>query len=117
MNNDGTLPEELNDLIHESGLALMEGVHGIGFLRERSLLALDIMLTHRRSAVLGGDVYEVVHGKLVVSHDNWHCDQLPGEEWASFVERSIHHSRAYISNYTCDAVEGCVFALVVQTCS
>jgi hypothetical protein len=115
MNNDGTLPEELNDLIGESGLPLMEGVRGIGFLREPSLLALDVMLTHRRSAVLGGDVYEVVRGKLVVSHDNWHCDRLPGEEWSKYVERSINHSRAYISNYRCDAAEGCVFALVVQT--
>jgi hypothetical protein len=115
MKNDGTLPHELNDLILKSGLPLIEGVRGIGFMREPALDALEILRKHRRSAVLGGDVYEVVGGKLEVSYDNWHCDPQPGEDWASYVERSIKHSRDYISNYSCEAEEGCVFALVVKT--
>lgn len=115
MKNDGTLPDALDELIERSGLPLIEGVRGIGFMREPSLDALDTMQKYGRTAVLGGDVYEVVGGKLKVSYDNWHCDRQPGEDWASYVERSIEHSRGYISSYRCDADEGCVFTFVVET--
>ena len=74
------------------------GVRNWALAREDALLALK-QLQQIGVAVLGGDVYAVSGNAVVLSYDNWHCDQGAGESAADFLNRSIDSARNYISSY------------------
>lgn len=76
-----------------------------------ALKALDL-LAGSQVAVLGGDVLTDSSGKLTYSYENWYCDQLPGENPLTFVDRSQSVAREFISKLLKRAQENLFIVLV-----
>jgi hypothetical protein len=57
------------------------------------------VLSGRQIALLGGDVYRLVNGTFMPTHDSWHEEARPGEPAASFAERSVMAAKRYLSHY------------------
>lgn len=64
-------------------------------------------------AILGGDVYHLIGGRVEHTYDNWYCEKKIGESDLEFLKRSLLKAKLYIENYQ---VGGALFALVPLIC-
>ena len=107
MNCPVTLPE---DLLTRS-VAGCDGCDEVAWFRAD---ALEVIAHCLRSsvAVLGGDVLNRIQGRTVPACANWHSEQLPGETWAGYAERSCESARKYISAFP-DLSDGSIVYVIV----
>jgi hypothetical protein len=93
------IPEAYRKLEKEKGRPLAEiGAAGVAFTRKDVLGALEC-LKGTQVGVLGGDVLDIVGGKLRYTHDSWHVNRRPQEDVADFLNRSIMETERYIRSY------------------
>ena len=100
------------EAILSRGLSLHEsGVNNWALKKDEVFAALE-EFERIGIPVLGGDVYELDHGKPISNYDNWYCDPNTGEARHSFVQRSIDRARKYINAYRNPRGRETLFVLV-----
>ena len=87
------------------------GVCNYALSQTESLIALA-QFKEKGVAVLGGDVYILIHDSVEETYDSWHCDQDKSESDEEFLKRSIATSQDYIRAYR---NSNGLFALVPKT--
>jgi hypothetical protein len=101
------IPEPYRRLEKEKGRALPEiGVAGVAFTREDILEALAC-LKGTQVAVLGGEVLEIVNGRLRYTGDSWYANRGPEEDLLYYLERSIAETEQYIRRFP-DPADGTI---------
>jgi len=87
------------DSILNKGVPLQDlGINNWALDRGQSLSALE-ELEQAGVAILGGDVYELIEGKLSSNGDSWYCECSDGEQKSQFAVRSIKRARQFILSY------------------
>jgi hypothetical protein len=111
MNNNyiENLPTDLKD----RAIWLLEkvGVKEYGWDRNDALLVLEYLLNNNR-IILGGDVLEIVNGKLMHVGDNWYYNNDDAKTKEENVTASYLKSNNYIIHYQTHNKGEYVFVLV-----
>jgi hypothetical protein len=102
------VPELYRNIEKEKGRPLTEiGASGVAFTRKDLLTALEF-LRGSQVGVLGGDVLEIVSGKLRYTHDSWHVSRRDQENMTAFLNRSVQETEKYVNSYP-DPNNGTIF--------
>ncbi|NEX94032.1 Imm40 family immunity protein [Caulobacter sp. 17J65-9] len=87
------------EAVLNSGVSLEPfGVQGWALPQVDALAAIE-RLRGLGVPVVGGDAFERKSGELVLAYANWCCELFPGEEIASYVDRSALVARRFVSEY------------------
>jgi hypothetical protein len=97
----------------ENGRSLRgAGINAVGFERTNALHALDV-LRKCGAAVVGGDVYSMQDDQPSLTYDNWSIEQLPGEDFLAYCQRSIAAAENFVSNYR-EGGSGTLYSMVIR---
>ncbi len=88
-----------------------QGIHGVALTKRDALEAVEV-LKKAGVPILGGDVWQMVDGKLQLEYSNWYMDRMDGESEASYAARSIAATVAYLHKFP-DAEDGTIFYVLV----
>jgi hypothetical protein len=90
---------KLEDFLHSSGRPLTEindRSEEIALIPSDALYAIHL-LYGSQIAILGGDVLSDTSGKLQYTLENWHCEQMSGENPMTFTRRSHDVAKDFIT--------------------
>ena len=102
--------------VQERGRLVSMGSAERGLLVDDALRALRLAQSERR-AILGGDAYSALNGKIVHALATWHVERRSGENYIAFVDRSVAESAEYIRHYPSPAQATPLFVLVASEVS
>ncbi len=101
-NNDNTL----------KGFSLEPlGVHGFAYPRKEALKIANGYFSSN-TPILGGDVYELVNGRIESTSDSWYCERKETETLYDYVVRSYNVACDYIREYPGN--ENTFFSIVID---
>jgi hypothetical protein len=87
------------------------GVNNWALSKKEALIAIE-KLTQECVPILGGDVYEMINGRLKSTYDSWYCDIEEDESENSFLIRSIDKAGTYIRKYNARNANAIYFVIV-----
>lgn len=89
------LPQELQ----KKGRSLSDlGLAEVAWLWKDALMVIDYLAANR-VAILGGDVYKCLNGKMESTYDNWYLNRERDQSWESFVTASHRKAWEFIKGY------------------
>lgn len=112
MVNKLPIPSQISEKLAEAARPLDAlGLDEVAW-NKRSALAILAQLGGSSVAVLGGDVYRTVAGRLAPAYESWFCERKAQEALLSYAERSRRQALSFIDSFPDLDSEELLFALV-----
>lgn len=86
------------------------GLNDLAWTKEDAQTLIRAVMKDR-IGILGGDLYQLNHGRVEPLYDNWSCEPRGNEEEEEYYSRSKIESLSYIDSYVTDGDKGILFSI------